>query len=155
MGFITTYVILSILGLFASSVIKKYKKNHKGISAYYTVLAISILLILDILIYFGALDILWNIISTNIWWINIDCGRDFMWNSFLWTSLDFGIDYTNVGLNSLALILFVSYIPWFTYAKNWSRMLFGNKPYQKGFWWILTPVKKPKDYKKKKKNQES
>lgn len=147
MGFIVTYILIAILGLFAHPIIRKRRPGNKSFAGYYSALVIGGFFILDILIYAGAFNWFWDLIS-NLPWITIDNGQDFMWNSFLWLGVDFNVPYTSAGLHSIAVVLFLSYTPWYVFWKDGSRMLFGQKSYQEGYWWALAPIKKPKHDKK-------
>lgn len=152
MGFITSYFIVCFLGLFAHPLIKKQRaKGNKAFAMTFSVGVTFGMLMLDVLIYIGVLNFLWSALSDTIPWIDIANGRDFMWNSFSLIGIDFGVDYMSTSLDSIAFVLFMSYIPWFVMQKDGSKMLFGQKNYQEGYMWALTPIKKPKDYKNKKK----
>lgn len=143
MGFLTSFILISVLGFFAHPIIKKRRPENKSFAGYYSALVIGGFFILDILIYMGALDWFWNNLS-ELPWITIDSGKDFMWNSFLWLGIDFNVPYASAGLGSIAFVLFLSYTPWYVFWKDGSRMLFGQKKYQEGYWWALAPIKKPK-----------
>ena len=146
MRFITTYIILITLGTVSHIFYHKYglPKGKTAWISYYSILAVGIFLLLDVLIYMGILDFIFPILN-NLPWVSIDNGKDFLWNSFHLIGIDFGIDYTIPGMNSLAIILFLSYVPWYVYGKFNSKMLFGgNKTYEEGYWWAIGPTKKPK-----------
>ena len=146
MGFITTYILLTFLGYVSHIFYHKYglPKGKTAWIAYYSMLTVGGLLLLDILIYIGILDFIFPVLN-NIPWVSIDNGKDFMWNSFQFIGIDFGIIYTNPGMNSLAVIFFLSYVPWYVFGKLNSKIMFGgSRRYEEGFWWALGPTKKPK-----------
>jgi len=146
MGFITTYILLTILGYISHIFYHKYglAKGKTVWIAYYSMGVVGGLLLLDILIYIGILDFLFPILN-QLPWVSIDNGKDFMWNSFQLIGIDFGIAYSIPGMNSLAIIFFLSYVPWYVFGKINSKMMFGgNRSYEEGYWWALGPTKKPK-----------
>ncbi len=146
MGFFTTFIIITILAYFSHRWYHKYglKKGHTAWIAYYSILVCGGLLLLDILIYLGVFDFVFPLLN-NLPWVNIDNGKDFMWNSFQLLGIDFGINYNDPGLTSIAVLLFISYPSWYIISKFQSRMIWGgHKKYEEGLWWAIGPTKAPK-----------
>ena len=147
MGFFTTFIIIAILGYLSHYFYHKYgiPKGKSGWVAWYSMIVVGVFWALDIAIYVGALNFIFPILN-NLPWVNIDNGRDFMWNSFQLLGIDFGITYTDPGLNSIAILIFLSYPTWYSFSKLMSRMMFGgHKSYEEGYMWALGPTKKPKE----------
>lgn len=135
MGFLEAYILISVLGLFSHKIIKnKRKKGNKGFAAWFSVLVIGFPLLLGILIYIGAFNSLFGLLPS----LGVANGKDFMFNYFLIFRVGaIPVDYS--GLNMIAVILFLSYVPWYVYMKDGSRMLFGQKTYQSGYLWAFLP----------------
>ncbi len=150
MGFVTSFIIIIIAGFWSYYLYHKFglSKDHKAWLAYYAIFIVGGLMVLDLLIYIGALDFVFPILN-QLSWVEIENGKDFMWNSFQLLGVEWGIDYKDSGLNFIAIVLILSYPMWFKFWSNGSRMLFGgNKPYQVGLWYLLQPTKNPKADKK-------
>ncbi|MHA1291880.1 MAG: hypothetical protein ACTSQJ_04330 [Promethearchaeota archaeon] len=146
MGFITSLIVISFCAFWSYYLYHNYglPKGHKAFVAWYAIVIVGSLMILDTLIYIGVLDFIFPYLN-RIPWVNIDSGRDFMWNSFQFFGIDWGIDYKNDGLNWIAIVLILSYPMWFKWFSNGSRMLFGgNNPHQRGMWYLFEPTRKPK-----------
>lgn len=151
MGFVTSFIIIINLGFWAYLLYHKFglSKGHQAWLAWYAILGVGGLMLLDFLIYLGVFDLIFPTLN-QIPWVNIDNGKDFMWNSFQFLGIDWGIDYNDPGLNWIAIMLILSYPMWFKFFSNGSRMLFGgNKPYQVGCWYMFAPTKKPKEGEKR------
>ena len=108
-------------------------------------LVVAGLMAIDIAIYVGVFDFVFPFLN-NIPCVQIDNGRDFMWNSFQLLGVDFGVTYSDPGLNSIAVLLFLSYPTWFSFTKLQSRMMFGgHKSFEEGYMWALGRTKKPEE----------
>jgi len=140
MGFVDSYMLIMILGFFSHKFYQKIRPKNKTFIAWYSILIVAFFMIFDILIYIGLFD---NILS-RIPWSNIQNGKDFMWNPFMILGLDFNITYNSLGFDWIATLLFLSYAPWYLWAKNLSQFVFGNRSYSGGWWWIVSPITKPK-----------
>ena len=146
MGFVTSFLIIIFCGFWAYFLYHKFgiEKGHQAWIAWYAIIVVGSLMVLDVLIYSGLLDFLFPLLN-QLNWVNIDNGRDFMWNSLHLLGIDWGIDYDDPGLIFIALTLVFSYPMWFKFFSNGSRMLFGgDKPYQQGLYYLLKPTKKPR-----------
>ena len=145
MGFVTSFLIIIIAGFWSYHLHHRFglSKGHKAFIAWYALIVVGGLMILDFLIYIGLLDFVFPILN-QLPWVSIDNGVDFMWNSFQLIGFDWGIDYTQPGLTWMAILLFFTYPMWFKFFSNGSRMLFGGKPYQFGIWYMIEPTRKPK-----------
>ncbi|MHA1490773.1 MAG: hypothetical protein ACTSRI_14085 [Promethearchaeota archaeon] len=149
MGFFTSFIIICFLGFFSHLWYHKYglSKGHLAWISYYTLFVIAGFLILDVLIYIGALDFIFPFLNQLVPWLNIDNGKDFMWNSFQIFGLDWNVNYNDPNLKFIALLLFLSYPMWYFSFKDFSRKLFGgnrNRPFEKGLWYLFARVKKAK-----------
>jgi hypothetical protein len=147
-GFLTSYIIITILGVLSHKLYHTIRPNHKGFIAYYSFFSIFGILLIDVLIYLGVFDFILPMLN-QLPWIAADPipdGKDLMWNSLRLIGINFNIIHQS-GLNSIAVVLFLSYAPWFSMMKDGSRMLFGQKSYQEGYSWALKPLKKPKTQK--------
>ena len=147
MGFIESIIIIYILATFSHLWYHKYslKKGNITWIAHFSMIVVGGFLILDISIYFGVLDFIFPILN-NLSWVEIENGRDFMWNSFQLFGVEFGVNHNDPGLLSIAILLFMSYLPWYVYAKLLSKMTFGgHSSYEEGYWWGIGPTKKPKE----------
>lgn len=150
MGFITTFIILAVLGEFSHLWYHKYglKKDHIAWIAWYSMIVVMGFLIFDFLMYIGLFDTTFIPLINQIPWLvdNIENGRDFMWNSFQLIGIDLGIPYDTPGLISIAFIIFFCYLPWYLYWKLLSRQMWGGKgKHEEGLAWFLAPTKKPKE----------
>ena len=148
MGFLTSYLIISILGVLSHKIYHNIRPKNKGFIAYYSFIAIYGILAIDVLTYLGVFDFILPLFN-QIPWIASDPivdGKDLMWNSLRLIGINFNIIHQS-GLNVIAVVLFMSYAPWFIMMKDGSRMLFGQKSYQEGYSWALKPLKKPKGLK--------
>ncbi|TXT53278.1 MAG: membrane protein of unknown function [Promethearchaeota archaeon] len=150
MGFFISFLFISFLGFFSHHWYHKYglSKGKLAWIFYFGVISIGGLLIFNILLYVGIFNFL--VPFLNIFpWISIDSGKDLMWNSFLLVGFDWNINYNDNGLDVIAILLFFSYPMWYMAFKDFSRKFFGgNKPYEKGLWYLLAPTKKPKENRK-------
>ncbi len=150
MGFLGSFLLICLLGFFSHLWYHKYglSKGKLAWIFYFSVVSVGSILIFNILVYIGSFDFIFPLLN-KIPWIIIDSGKDFMWNSLLLIGIDWNIDYNNNGLDFIALILFLSYTPWYMAFKDFSRKFFGgNKPYEKGLWYLLAPTKKPEERRK-------
>ncbi len=81
---------------------------------------------------------IWGVINYLNW---IPSGRAWMWADF------FGINFVGAaftGTHALALFLFLAYPCFYLMGYDGGRMAFGRKSYEKGIWWGMAPLKKPK-----------
>jgi hypothetical protein len=150
MGFLGSFLLICLLGFFSHLWYHKYglSKGKLAWIFYFSVVSVGSILIFNILVYIGSFDFIFPLLN-KIPWIIIDSGKDFMWNSLHLIGIDWNIDYNNNGLDFIALILFLSYTPWYMAFKDFSRKFFGgNKPYEKGLWYLLAPTKKPEERRK-------
>jgi hypothetical protein len=146
MGFIDSIIVLFFLGWISSFLYRKYlRKRNKDWLAFLAIIFIGGFLIVDFLIYLGFINILW---LNNLPWINIpvssESGIYFMWNSFL----IIGIDYNIIpvpGLNSIAILIFLSYPLWFNLGRKLGRLLHGYYTHEEGLLWMLKSGKKHYD----------
>jgi hypothetical protein len=146
MGFVSSFIIISLLGLFSHYLYHKFglKNRHLAWIFYYSSFVVIGFLILDISFYIGLLDLLITLFNKAPW-VEIENGKDFMWNSFQFFGIDWNINFNDSNLNFIAIILFLSYPLWFLSFKDLSRKLFGgNKPYERGLFYFLSRTKKPK-----------
>ena len=149
MGFFTSFLIICFLGLFSHRWYRKYglSKGHLAWISYYTLLIVGGFLILDIFIYVGVFNFCFPILNQLIPWLNIENGKDFMWNSFKLIGIDWNIDFRDTNLNFVAILLFLCYPTWFFSFKDISRKWFGgnkNRPHERGLWYLFESVKPPK-----------
>jgi hypothetical protein len=150
MGFVLSFIIICLLGLFSHYLYHRYglKKGHLAWIFYFSASVVIGFLLLDISFYIGLLDPLFLFLN-KIPWIEIKNGKDFMWNSFQLFGIDWKINFNDPNLNFIAIILFLSYPLWFLSFKDLSRKLFGgNKLYERGLSYFLSRTKKPKQDKK-------
>jgi len=150
MGFVTSFIIISTAGFWAYALYHRFglSKGHKLWLAYYAIFIVGGLMVFDFLMYFGFFDTSVIPLINTIPWLpeEIQSGRDFMWNSFQLIGIDWNINYTDNGLNFIAIVLIISYPMWFKFFSNGSRMLFGgNEPYLVGSWYLFEPTHKPKE----------
>ncbi|MCP4764290.1 MAG: hypothetical protein GY870_21125 [archaeon] len=152
MGFFYSYIIISVMALLAHPLAKKYRPQHKGFVFYWSLLASIGIMIIDCCVYAGLFDTLIAGLSNLPWFDgSITTGADYMWNSFVIFGVPRYIETAGNlgGLNVIGILLILSYPTWFVYWKDLGRQIFGQKKYQGGYFWVLSPVKKPKNYKKK------
>ncbi|MHA1392593.1 MAG: hypothetical protein ACTSRZ_03755 [Promethearchaeota archaeon] len=148
MGFVTTIIIIFFLGYSCHYFVKPLRPKHKGAVAWWSALSTIIPLIVDILIYNGCFDGIFAWLSSNISWYNVINGKDYMFNTIL-GFIRFGNIPTNApGLDGIAILIFISYFPWYSFAKDGGKMMYGWRSFEGGFWWALKPIKKPKGGKK-------
>ncbi|TFF96479.1 MAG: hypothetical protein EU547_06415, partial [Promethearchaeota archaeon] len=110
MGFSSSLIILSVLGLLSHYFYRRFgiAKGKLAWISYFTLLVNLGFLFLDILIYVGIFNFLFPIFN-NLPWVNIENGKDFMWNSFQLIGLNWSRPYNTTSLNPIAVILFISY----------------------------------------------
>ncbi|MFO7796109.1 MAG: hypothetical protein ACQERB_10285 [Promethearchaeati archaeon] len=149
MGFASSLIILSVLGLFSHYFYRRFgiAKGKLAWISYFTLFVNLGFLILDILIYAGFFNFLFPIFN-NLPWVFIENGKDFMWNSFQLIGVNWSIPYNTASLNTIAIFLFISYPIWFMFFKDFSRKIFGGnekRPYTKGISFLFTYPKKTED----------
>ncbi|MBD3194970.1 MAG: hypothetical protein GF317_07950 [Candidatus Lokiarchaeota archaeon] len=142
MGFVCSIFLISFFGFISHYWYRKYglAKGKLAWISYYLLIVIGFILLLDLLIYLGLLDFLIPLFNY-FPWINIDNGKDFMWNSFIIFGIDWNISYNDSGLYYFAILNFLSYPVWFMFFKDLSRKFFGgnkHRPYQKGISYLIT-----------------
>ena len=138
MGFIEAVILLFLLGWISSYLYRKYlRKRNKDWLVFLTVIIIPSFWIVELLVYFNIISILW---LNNIPWINIpinsQSGSYFMWNSFILFGIDFQINPVP-NMFSVALIIFISYILWFYAGLKIGRIIHGYYTHEEGLLWIL------------------
>lgn len=147
MGFFSSFIILCVLGFFSHYLYHRFglKKGHLAWIFYFSSFVVIGFLLLDICIYIGLFDPVFLFLN-KISWVEIENGKDFMWNSFQLFGIDWKINFEDSNLNSIAVLLFLSYPLWFISFKDLSRKIFGgNKFYERGLLYFLTRTKKPKN----------
>jgi hypothetical protein len=152
MGFFAAFILIAVLGIYSHYFYHKFglPKHHLAWIFYYSVIIVGGLMLMGILFYVGVFDN--NLISVfnQIPWVDIENGKDYMWNSFQLLGIDWGIDYSGTGLGAMAFLLFLSYPSWYMAFKLISKYIFGgNKVYQEGLWYVFAPTKKPKKEEKR------
>jgi hypothetical protein len=145
MGFVTHCIVMFLCGLIGAYLYshKLRKKNHAW-SGYLAMICIFTVLLWGILIYTEVIPI--AAMVNWLPWVDVTNGKDWMWNSFQLIGVDLGVIF-EPGMNSLAVILFISYPTFYAFGADGGRMLFGRKTYEEGYMWGLAPLKKPKNIK--------
>lgn len=152
MGFISSLLLISFLGFFSHYWYRKFGIAKEKIAwiSYFTLFVNLGFLIIDILIYMRIFDGFILPLLNSIPWVNIENGRDFMWNSFQLLGIDWNINFNETALDSIAIVLFISYPVWFMFFKDFSRKIFGGnekRPYTKGISYLFTSPKKSENSK--------
>jgi hypothetical protein len=141
MGFISSILIVFFLGWLNSYLYRKYlRKRNEDWIVFLAVISIGIFWILDCLIYFNVLNIIW---LNSLPWINIPLtgsGRYFLWNSFMLIGMHPNIT-PQAGMEIVELALIISYLPWYICGKFLGKILHGYKTYQQGTYWPFRPTK--------------
>ncbi len=146
MGFLTQCIAMFFLGTFNAWLYsRKLRQRNKDWSAFLWLIANIGMWIWGILIYIEVIPIAQMV--NWIPWVNVESGKDWMWNSFQLLGVDFGI-VPSPGMHSLAVILFLSYPTFYLFGGDGGRMMYGKRTYEGGYWWALAPLKKPKDFRK-------
>ena len=119
MGFVSHFLIIIFFGFWSYLLYRRYglSKGRMGWLAWYAFIIVGGLMILDLLIYIGLLDFIFPVLN-QLPWVNIDNGVDYMWNSFQLIGVDWGIDYTQPGLTSPAIMLLFTYPMWFKFFSS-------------------------------------
>jgi hypothetical protein len=120
---------------------QKLRKKDHAWSSYLWVICNIGMWLWGILMYLNIIPI--AALVNWLPWVHVLNGQDWMWNSFQLLGVHFGIQHTP-GMNSLAVVFFLSYPMWYLFGMDGGRMLYGRKTYEEGYWWALAPLKKPK-----------
>jgi hypothetical protein len=143
MGFATQCMLLFFCGLFGARLYaRKLRKKSHAWSGYLWMLSNFGMWLWGILLYLNVIPI--ALLVNWIPWVEVENGKDWMWNSFQLLGVDFGVHYQS-GMDHLAVILFLSYPMWYLFGQDGGRMLFGRKNYEEGYMWALALLKKPKN----------
>jgi hypothetical protein len=149
MGFFTQIIIISVASIFGMRLYsKKLRAKNKDWNAFMFMILMAVMYGWGILVYTNIIPIA-NLVN---WlpWVDVEDGRDWMWNSFQLLGYDSGIIHQE-GMNWIAVLIFMSYPAVCLFNASAGMQLFGRKTYEEGFMWALSPVKKPKGYKKQNK----
>ncbi|MHA1730911.1 MAG: hypothetical protein ACTSU5_03165 [Promethearchaeota archaeon] len=153
MGFVTQCILMFLLGTFNAWLYsRKLRARNKDWSAFLWLISNIGMWTWGILLYLDVIPIA-NLVNW-IPWVNVADGKDWMWNSFQLVGVDFGIVH-QTGMDSLAVIIFLSYPCWYLFGGDGGRMLFGKRTYEEGYWWAIAPLKKPADFKSRARKSES
>ena len=117
MGFLEGLILSFVAGWINSYLYRKYlRKRNKDWIVFLAVIFLSILWMIDSLIYFDIINMTWlNFLP----WVSIpsiDQGKYFLWNSFIVFGIDFHINH-QPGMELIACFLLISYLFWY-YLKN-------------------------------------
>lgn len=142
MGFIENLILSFIAGWINSYLYRKYlRKRNKDWIVFLALIFLFLLWIIDILIYFDIINMIWlNILP----WINlpaINTGEYFLWNPFIIFGLDLNIT-PQPGMAVFASFLLVSYLVWYYLGSKIGKVLHGYRIFQQGHYLIFRPVKK-------------
>jgi hypothetical protein len=142
MGFVEGLLLSFVAGWINSYLYRKYlRKRNKDWIVFTALIFLSLLWLIDILIYFEIINITWlNFIP----WVNIpstSSGKYFLWNSFI----IFGIDHKIIpqaGMELVATILLISYMFWYYFGSKLGKVINGYRTYQQGYYLIFRRVKR-------------
>lgn len=142
MGFLEGLILSFAAGWINSYLYRKYlRKRNKDWIVFLAVIFLSILWMIDSLIYFDIINMTWlNFLS----WVNlpsIGYGKYFLWNSFLVFGVDFQINH-QPGMEVIAGFLLISYLFWYYFGSKLGKVFHGYRTYQQGQYLIYRPVKK-------------
>lgn len=158
MGFVEG-LLICFIGGWLNSYLYSYhlRKKHKAWIFWFAILWIGIVLTIDILIYVNILNAYW--LESLLPWVTLpdrinpqEVGRYWMFTPGLMFGipLELGVSsFKGLGWDLFALILFVSYIWWFTIGQNLGRFMYGRLEYEKGVWYLLRSTKMIKHSKDK------
>ena len=159
MGFIEGMIICFIGGWLNSYLYSyHFRKKHRGFLFWFAVLFVGGLIVFDYLIYINVINArLFEIIP----WISIpstidasEVGQYWMFTPGVMFNLA-GVFPLNItifdgqGWDLIALVLFISYIWWFTIGQNLGRFMYGRLTYEKGAWYLMRSTKMVKRAMKK------
>lgn len=142
MGFVEGLILSFAAGWINSYLYRKYlRKRNKDWIVFLAVIFLSILWMIDSLIFFDIINIAWlNFLP----WVNIpsiDSGKYFLWNSFIAFGIDFHINH-QPGMEVIACFLLISYLFWYYFGSKLGKVVHGYRTYQQGHYLIFRPVKK-------------
>ncbi len=142
MGFLEGLILSFAAGWINSYLYRKYlRKHNKDWIVFLALIFLSILWMIDSLIYFDIINMTWlNFLS----WVNLPSighGKYFLWNSFLIFGVDFQINH-QPGMEVIAGFLLISYLFWYYFGSKLGKVIHGYKTYQQGHYLIFRPVKK-------------
>ncbi|MHA1299990.1 MAG: hypothetical protein ACTSO9_11270 [Candidatus Helarchaeota archaeon] len=143
MGFISSSLLLVLLGWLSSYLYRKYlRKRNKDWIFFMRVMIILGFWFVELSIYLEIINMSW---LNSIPWINIPLylptGKYYLWNSFLLFGIDFHI-YPAPELFSIAAILLLAYPLWYELGLKFGRILHGYYTHEEGILWILKPIEK-------------
>lgn len=142
MGFIEGLILCFGVGWINSYLYRKYlRKRNKDWIVFLAIIFLSLLWVIDILIYFEIIDMTWlNFLP----WVNIPSinqGKYFLWNSFIVFGIDLKIIHQE-GMEIIVSFLLISYLFWYYFGSKLGKVVHGYKTYQQGHYLIFRPVKK-------------
>jgi hypothetical protein len=142
MGFVEGLILSFVVGWLNSYIYRKYlRERNKDWIVFLAVLFLSVLWVIDILIYIEIIDMTWlNFLP----WVNIpptNQGKYFLWNSFIVFGIDLHIIH-QVGMELITSFLLISYLFWYYFGSKFGKVIHGYKTYQQGHYLIFRPVKK-------------
>jgi len=142
MGFVEGLILCFLGGWINSYIYRKYlRKRNKDWIVFLAIIFLSLLWLIDILIYFNKIDMTWlNFLP----WVNIpftNSGKYFLWNSFLVFGIDLEIIH-QMGMEIIAIFILISYLFWYYFGSKLGKVIHGYKTYQQGHYLIFRPVKK-------------
>ncbi|MHA1273728.1 MAG: hypothetical protein ACTSQP_13190 [Promethearchaeota archaeon] len=147
-------MIICFIGGWLNSYLYSYhlKKKNRAWIFWFAVIWIAAVMSLDVLIYLNIIDVRLILLP----WIKIpkgvDVGRYYMWNPGLILGIQFKsqiIPGTGIVWEIWALMIFISYIWWFTIGQNLGRFMYGRLTYERGVWYLLRSTKMIKRSKEK------
>jgi len=142
MGYIESLIISFAIGWFNSYLYRKYlRRQNKDWIIFLAIIYLSLIWIIEILI---SIDII-NIRFLNVLpWIDLpsnEPGKYFLWNSFLFFGVDYGI-ISQPGMTIISVFLSTSYLFWYYFGSKIGKVFHGYRSYQGGYYLIFRPVKK-------------
>ncbi|NVM35493.1 MAG: hypothetical protein HWN81_07845 [Candidatus Lokiarchaeota archaeon] len=142
MGFVEGLILSFAAGWINSYLYRKYlRKRNKDWIVFLAVIFLSVLWIIDSLIFFDKINMTWlNFLP----WVSIpsiDPGKYFLWNSFIVFGIDFQINH-QLGMEVIACFLLFSYLFWYYFGSKLGKVIHGYRTYQQGHYLIFRPVKK-------------
>jgi hypothetical protein len=139
MSFVEGFGLMVLFGALSHSLYKKRRQQHKAWLAWYSIIAVTAVLLLDIAIYVGWMDWMIGGLNTLPWLVDnpISSGKEWMWNPFRYLGLDLGVE-PQPGLDWFAVIFFMCYLPVFNFFKEGSRQAVGFRTYQQGMLWSIS-----------------
>lgn len=142
MGYIESLIISFTIGWVNSYLYRKYlRKRNKDWIIFLAIIYLSLIWVIEILIYINFINIRFlNVLP----WIDLpskEPGKYFLWNSFLFFGVDYGIIF-QPGMNIISVFLSISYLFWYYFGSKIGKAFHGYQSYQGGYYLIFRPVKK-------------